>query len=396
MALLNFGAGNFSDALAGLSQGLLSYGSGNMNGLLTVPGVVARNRQDRMQNTRQQQLLDMEKMKFDQQQAEYQQGLTRDAAARAALGIGIPNSPTTPNNGRPGGMPTPQANPPLSILSGLPPEMQTYAQTLAQSDPNAALEFVGKALTANPEYHAPINIGGVLYDPKDPSKVLADHSAQEIAARRASSDTTNINLPKSINAGDSKLLESGSAEYLQAQQTLPLFGIAREAAKNFDQSGPMGKGALFYERGKAFFGLPNNAQAGEVLQAMQTKLGSLARLPGSGSTSDMEFSLYMQSAPGLLNSQKGNILLADIGEKLARARIKNYQSMQNYILTNGSSVGYQPDDAPALSPQEIQMLQSAAYGSPDTSAGGPTTRPQQSPKKPSEMTDEELKKALEQ
>ena len=41
MGLLSFNPGNFSDALAGLSQGLLAYGSGQPQGLLTVPAVVA-------------------------------------------------------------------------------------------------------------------------------------------------------------------------------------------------------------------------------------------------------------------------------------------------------------------------------------------------------------------
>lgn len=385
MGLLSFNPANFSDALAGLSQGLLAYGSGTPQGLLTVPAVVARSRQDRLQNTRQQQLLDMEQQKFQRGQDEYQRKLTQDAAARAALGIGgpAPVSPSMPNNGRPGGMPAPQQNPSISILSGLPPEYQSYARTLAQSDPNAALEFVGKALTATPAYHAPINIGGVLYDANDPTKVIADHSAQEIAARQASAanNSVKIEMPKAINAGDSKAMELGAEDYAQAQSVLPMFTIAREAAKNFDQSGPMGKGALLLERGKALFGLPNNAAAGEVLQGMQTRLGALTRIPGSGATSDMEFSAYMQAVPGLLNSQPGNIALANIGEKLTRARMRNYEKFKKYVLENGSSIGYVPDETPILSQEDMQLLQGAMNSQYSTAAPQQAT-PAQTPATP--------------
>ena len=84
MGLLSFNPGNFSDALAGLSQGLLAYGSGNPQGLLTVPAVVARSRQDRLQNTRQQQLLDMEQQKFGLEKTKLEQEQAQAAQSQAA------------------------------------------------------------------------------------------------------------------------------------------------------------------------------------------------------------------------------------------------------------------------------------------------------------------------
>jgi hypothetical protein len=168
--------------------------------------------------------------------------------------------------------------------------------------------------------------------------------------------SVSVNLPKSINAGDVKTMQIGAEATSQAQEVLPLFAIARESAKQFPQSGALGKGALLLERGKALFGLENNAQAGEVLQAMQTRLGSMLRIPGSGATSDMEMSLYMQGVPSLLNTQQGNVALADIGEKLMKRRIKNYQALQDYIVKNDSSAGYQPDETPVLTPEETQLL----------------------------------------
>lgn len=85
MGLLSFNPGNFSDALAGLSQGLLAYGSGQPQGLLTVPAIVARSRQDRLQNTRQQQLLDMEQQKFGLEKTKLQQEQDQYAQHQAAM-----------------------------------------------------------------------------------------------------------------------------------------------------------------------------------------------------------------------------------------------------------------------------------------------------------------------
>lgn len=197
--------------------------------------------------------------------------------------------------------------------------------------------------------------------------------------------SVSVNLPKSINAGDVKTMQIGAEATSQAQEVLPMFAIARESAKNFPQSGPLGKGALLYERGKALLGLPNNAQSGEVLQAMQTRLGSMLRIPGSGATSDMEMSLYMQGVPSLLNTQQGNIALADIGEKLMKRRIQNYKALQDYIVQHDSSAGYQPNETPVLTPEETQML---LNGGAQAAPAAAEAAPQYQPPKPGDIQEE--------
>lgn len=244
----------------------------------------------------------------------------------------------------------------LAAVAQLPPELRTQAM----ADPDAFFGAQFKAMfdkqqipAAIQEYQAAVADGGFKGS-------FADY---QIMLKQAGRSQTNINMPKSINAGDSKMLELGAQDYLQSQQVLPMFDIAASAAKNTPNTGLGGQLALWYQRGKSALGLPNNANDYEVLQGMQTKLGSLSRLPGSGATSDMEMSLYMQSAPSLFNSQTGNLALASIGKKLAQRRISNYQKLQSYIQTNGSSVGYQPDDSPVLDDGEMKALQSAASGS---------------------------------
>lgn len=172
----------------------------------------------------------------------------------------------------------------------------------------------------------------------------------------ASNTSVTVGAPKSILASDETFLKTGAEGYLQAQEILPLFGIAREASKKFSQSGPLGGAALMTERLKSYFGMDNNASAGEVLQGMQTRLGTLLRVPGSGATSNYEMGLYMQGVPGLLNSQQGNVALADIGEKLVKRRMRDFERYRDYVAKNGNGIGYVPDETPVLTPEEIQML----------------------------------------
>lgn len=251
-------------------------------------------------------------------------------------------------------------------VQGLPPELQS----MALADPAGFFGEQFKSMFAKQqvpqalqEYMAAVQqgYGGTFLDYQ-----------KELRAASRNPVSVSVNLPKPINAGDSKLMELGAQDITQAQQILPLFDIAREAAKNFPQSGPLSGAALLWERGKAYLGLPNNADQGEILQSMQSRLGSLQRIPGSGATSDMEMSLYMQAVPGLMNSQAGNLALADIGQKLAQQRIQNYQSLQKYILENGSSVGYVAPNQGALTPSEVQTLkQAAGVATPTPPAAAP-------------------------
>jgi hypothetical protein len=244
----------------------------------------------------------------------------------------------------PAGSPKPTTR--LDELKGLAQQLKLTPGT---QDYVAFIQSDGKALPA--QFMTPEETKAAGFP--DGAVVTRDG---KVAYSPKSGVTVNVNGPKTIMAGDKKALELGAAAVEQAKEILPMFDIARASAQAFPQSGPLGKAALFYERGKAFLGLDNNANAGEVLQAMQTRLGSMLRIPGSGSTSDMEMSLYMQGVPSLLNTQQGNMALADIGKKLMQRRIQNYQKFQEYIAQNGSSVGYEPDDTPLLTPEETAVL----------------------------------------
>lgn len=173
---------------------------------------------------------------------------------------------------------------------------------------------------------------------------------------------STYNAPKSILASDQKKLELGAESYEKAKEILPLFGLAKDAATRYPGSGTAGETRLAAQKVLQWLGVENNAPAGEVLKSVQTRLGVLQRIPGSGATSDTEMSLYMQAVPGLLNTQPGNIALAEIGEKLILRRMENFERLEQYALDTGTTVGFQVDNTPLLTPAETNLLMGAIYG----------------------------------
>lgn len=199
---------------------------------------------------------------------------------------------------------------------------------------------------------------------------------QKQAGAQRNSITMNNMAPRALLAGDEEMMKKAADDYTTARSILPVFDIAGKAAANFPQTGITGDAALVWERGKNMLGLDNNAPAGEALRAMQTRMGVLQRMPGSGSTSDMEMSMYMQAVPSLSNTPQGNQFLATVGKKLAQRKIDNYLELRSYYSKhNGDLSGFVPDDKPILDARETATLQGASTGGAPPAAGAPGTAP---------------------
>lgn len=263
----------------------------------------------------------------------------------------------------------------IDQLNRMPPPNGMSADqwsTMLRVNPDYALKI------AYPEPQAPTSeVRNFEYGQTHP-----EFAAQQEKLRRAGAPSnsvnvggTVVNMPKPLQAGPEQMAKDGAAAYGQARDTIPLFQIARDAAMRFPQSGAGGNWSLAWERGKNWLGLKNNAQAGEVLQGVQTRLGSLQRLPGSGATSDMEMQMYMQAVPSLLNTQKGNLALASIGEKLARRRMANYEGWAKHYMLTGNPFDYQADDSPVLTEDEKATLLGAANEAPAPAAAGGGAQP---------------------
>lgn len=348
--------------LLGLSQGLAQAGAPSPYPQSFIGGIgqagagfaggVEHSRAQEQQRQYDQQRLELARQQAEMQKAEADRQAAADAQWQGLFGTQPQQAQGPARPDQPMGYQTATGQQP-SPFGNLTPQQRALLMFAGRDKGISLLPDMLKPAEAK----LPTSIQEYQYGLQDPA-----YNQWVLDQKRAGANSTsvNVNTPKSILAGDNKMLEIGAEGFAQAQEILPLFGIAKQAAQSFGQSGPLGGAALFTERAKNYMGLDNNASAGEVLQGMQTRLGTLLRVPGSGATSNMEMSLYMQGVPGLLNSQQGNIALATIGEKLTKKRMADYQRLQAYVQQNQTSVGYQPDETPVLTPEEMQMLQGAS------------------------------------
>src|SRR5262249_10522152 len=127
-----------------------------------------------------------------------------------------------------------------------------------------------------------------------------------------------------------------------------------------------------------------------------------------------EMNLYMQSVPGLLNTPQGNLALIMIGQKIARARIREFQRWEQFVAQSpdNTDVGFQFEETDPktgqpvsiLSPDEVNYLKSlqgapAPGGAATPSAGGGGAAPGSaggpgsSPQNPIPMTPEQFQAA---
>jgi hypothetical protein len=188
-----------------------------------------------------------------------------------------------------------------------------------------------------PDYHAPINIGGVLYDPNDPTKMIADYSAQEIAARRANAD--NINMPgnptpdeigrgefaKQNAAAQAKYFDNVATAGAQAQTRM---GDINQLTQLIEMT-PQGAGQEYLNKGAAVlsrFGVDlgeyANVPAAQAFQSIVSRIAPTLRVAGSGATSDFEMQQFLSSLPAIANMQGGNRIIAGNLKKLSERSVQ--------------------------------------------------------------------------
>lgn len=172
MGILDYSAQNpwLSDALATISQGLLSYGSGNPNALAQLPQYLAERQRYRRDDQRQAKLDERQNQIFQMQMEEQQRTRNKEAAQRqAALGLLGTQAPNGMSQAQFGGAPTSGG-----LLGSFDPPVQDYIKTLVNSgDYGSAIDVYGKLATAKPEADKLkdryINVGGSLIDLNNPT-----------------------------------------------------------------------------------------------------------------------------------------------------------------------------------------------------------------------------------
>lgn len=180
---------------------------------------------------------------------------------------------------------------------------------------------------------APINIGGKLYDPDDPTKLIADHSQDEIAVKLAGRDVTTIsNNIGGDNAADAKLRSKLSEKEGERWSGLKEAGvISAGLGQDFEiidqlltvaPQGPI--------QGNLAAAFPGFSSAGDAFQSVVTRVAPSLRTPGSGATSDIEYEGMLKSLPRLGNSPDGNKIIAGVMKAKAALNVERSQVVTAY------------------------------------------------------------------
>jgi hypothetical protein len=103
----------------------------------------------------------------------------------------------------------------------------------------------------------------------------------------------------------------------------------------------------------------------ELFQQIQDKLVPAMRVPGSGSTSDFEGSMFVSAIPNLSRTTEGNQKIVYVLGKMIDYQMQNARLMENYFYENKTLRGYNEYrenkiGASALSKEDISYLKSAA------------------------------------
>jgi hypothetical protein len=350
-----------------------------------------------------QQMAELRDMQIQQQQQEMaranKEAADREATGRqlAAMVTGQMPVKSVGNYGAAtGGVQTGQ---PAMFKNWSPEQRAVFAQ-FAQSNPAAAQQFVVEQQFAQPTYRAPINIAGKLYDPNDPTKLVADHSADEIALAQAKRDITrvDVDLP-AVETEFQKTL--GKTQGEQAAAIAPAANKARMAMDQYTalEQAVAGMKAAGSDPGRlagmanelaasaqafgidpASLGLPANAGPYEQALAISNKL-ALANigsdnggLPANNFT-EADRNFIMQIAPQITNTEQGLAAKIDMGRRVNKRNLdaEELWNSGRYQQTQEGFSQYQKDWAayvranPLYTPEELARVKALATGS---DAGG--------------------------
>lgn len=141
---------------------------------------------------------------------------------------------------------------------------------------------------------------------------------------RLPNTVVNNNMPGDTVRGraDAATLQEVQRGANDARQLVSLFDRAERAVRNV----PEGTGAqllpIIGQAARAIGIEIAGTEEAEVLRSITNGLAVLQRAPGSGATTDFEMRLYMQAVPRLGNTRQGNLMLIDMGRRLALRRMQ--------------------------------------------------------------------------
>lgn len=304
-------------------------------------------------------------------------------------------SPTAPQPPQPPSAPPQQARasvPPL--LRGLPPEIASQVQRIAQVDPKGGykmlLDFTGEMLKAGrwemvPHPSDPNSFISVDKYGMRPPVAVPFAFAQEAVLKQLGATRVDVNQ-RVDQAGGVELAKLGAKALTdtyermpQVQNQLGSLDLMEQALEGY-RTGFAGDTGLKIRQGLEAIGIKTNAPAGEFFDALATasQLGTIP--PGQGAVSNFERELFAKAAPSLSKTPEGNKLLIEAKRAILQRELQGAKMLQEEVEASRDNLGLaftkygrrMQGLGPTLSPSLVSRLRgaAAATGEAPTTPGG--------------------------
>jgi len=260
--------------LQGLGTGLMSAGAGGWQQFGPGYAVGAGLGQRQLEYKDQKKIRDLQAVEMQQQIEQQRAANTEKAQRAAALQAYIASQ------GGQGGMMAPggaSGQPPQPGAQQLPPGMMQgggapsgqfspeQLQFLQAAGPDTAMPIIGQQLFPPPDKApTPMNVGGMIIDPRHPDQVLADDSDVIGKNAQASANQTTVNLPKIESAYQTKF---GGAQGEKAALISTEGDTARKQLDSLSTIEAL-RGAAVAAGGDVSALAPIKMKAGAMLQAV--------------------------------------------------------------------------------------------------------------------------------
>lgn len=159
---------------------------------------------------------------------------------------------------------------------------------------------------------------------------------------------------------------------------LPDLTAIEQALPNFP-TGAFGDQRLFLTQVAAKLGadVKEGAAAGELIQAIQSRLAPAMRPEGSGSSSDTDVKMFLNALPNITKSEGGNRVVISMFRKVAERRAAEENIARKLLSEKGSLDGFYQETSklPALfSADEKTLFTQKNNGEPGELIYDPATR----------------------
>jgi hypothetical protein len=269
-------------------------------------------------------------------------------------------------NGQPG--PTmaaaAKAQPPIAQM--FPGADVNTLRTFAQANPEAFMGAVAQRMMPQPRSPVAVAPGAALVDPQtgkpiftapdkpqaqtEYDKLVADAQgndpyrrqiARDILSRRGMPPTSTMTVntgDKGLTDLDVKTIGEYETNLRKSRSLLPDLDRLEAAVRMFP-TGVGGSQVLAFKQAADRLGWKvEGTSEGEIIQSIQSRLAPAMRPEGSGSSSDRDVQMFLDSLPNLFKTQGGNLKVISHLRRIATRQQQEAAFMRKYFRENGNKL----------------------------------------------------------